>query len=365
MNNVTIYISKLYTFLIIILFYFRISVHGKLSLFYPCYYSSIQYHNSLSLFQCDFCSCIIQSPSLLPPQQSSTNLCILLNNINSKKRELCMNKNDNSYFFENLLSKLNSIEYETRQQLLLYSSYLEQQYQWQDNEFELALALNNVELNRNTFHQLLTLFCSYNFTKITFYYLQYDTILNNKEKPQHFCHLSQTYSIRYINSFFNDYSVVLNHHHQQTVIFYNSTLNITSLNTTAHILSFYYVNFKRKTFSLSSLSSLIHLTISHSSLSSSFITLNGLFERLLYLDLCSNELTDDKLNHLIQTMEAPDLITLILSKNKLTILTNLFKHLSTIRYLDLSLNQIKMIDYFTFKDIYSLNSLNLSYNLNI
>ena len=59
-------------------------------------------------------------------------------------------------------------------------------------------------------------------------------------------------------------------------------------------------------------------------------------------------------------LNVPDLTKVILSNNQLTTITNKFP--STIRYLDLSNNQIKSLDYYSFKSLYSLNVLNLSYN---
>ena len=83
----------------------------------------------------------------------------------------------------------------------------------------------------------------------------------------------------------------------------------------------------------------------------------GTYPNLIYIDLCHTKLNDIQLNKLFSQIDMPDLTTLILSNNHLQIIETKFP--SRIRYLDLSNNHIKSLDYTSFKSLYSLNILNL------
>jgi len=179
-----------------------------------------------------------------------------------------------------------------------------------------------------------------NSSQLTFFNLSLKTFSN--------CLLHMK-TVRFINSLIeNDYFL------SENLIFYNSTLTIPSLriNSTKRLI----LHTIHHPIDIHSLSSLIHLTI----IQTEHFHLHGFFPHLIDLELSSTNLTDRKLNKIFTEILVPDLTRLILSNNRLTIVTNRFP--STIRYLDLSKNQIKSLDYYSFKSLYSLNSLNLSFN---
>jgi len=186
-----------------------------------------------------------------------------------------------------------------------------------------------------------------NYSQITFFNLLYHFSLNQIPK----C-LITINSLRLVNSFIQN-----NYFLSNKLIFYNTTFNITHFNlTSTKILILHSSQFLIQPLELNSLVSLTHLTITYTE----NYYLIGSFPHLLYLNLCYTKLNDKQLNQIFTQINIPDLTTIILSNNQLTILTNKFP--STIRYLDLSNNQIKSLDYYSFKSLYSLNILNLSYN---
>jgi len=186
-----------------------------------------------------------------------------------------------------------------------------------------------------------------NYSQITFFNLLYHFSLNQIPK----C-LITINSLRLVNSFIQN-----NYFLSNKLIFYNTTFNITHFNLTlTKILILHSTKFLIQPFEFNSLFSLTHLTITYTE----NYYLIGSFPHLLYLNLCYTKLNDKQLNQIFTQINIPDLTTIILSNNQLTILTNKFP--STIRYLDLSNNHIKSLDYYSFKSLYSLNILNLSYN---
>ena len=195
-------------------------------------------------------------------------------------------------------------------------------------------------------------FCStWNFSRLTFEYLKSN--LPFLSLPH--C-LATIESLLLINSFLVSDLFVLPSHLNRLVLL-NTTWNPARINfasiETLHLSS---VRSLGKPLELDSLSSLIRLTITHIY----DYTLHGPFPHLSYLNLAHTNLTDQRWNHILSQVQLPDLTTLMLSGNQLTIITNRFP--STIRYLDLSVNQIKSLDYYSFKSLYSLNLLNLSSN---
>jgi len=190
-----------------------------------------------------------------------------------------------------------------------------------------------------------------NNSRITFYRLQSNISFNQINQ----CQLTIPF-LRFLDTTIENNLFTLQTK-PDTLIFYNCTFNINYLNlTTTTTLALYYVKILSKPFLLNSLSSLIHLTITHTT----NFDIIGSYPNLIYLDLCHTQLDDLQLNKLFSQIEIPDLVTLILSNNHLTVLKTKFP--STIRYLDLSNNQIKSLDYTSFKSLYSLNTLNLSFN---
>ena len=164
--------------------------------------------------------------------------------------------------------------------------------------------------------------------------------------------LSNQSSLHFVDSYLGSSNIFA-----EKFLFYNSTFNVHSWNfNSTKILIFHSSSFLRKPFQLYSLPLLTHLTI----IRTNDYHLAGRFSHLAYLNLRSNQLTDQQLNRLLSQLILPDLTTLILADNSLTTISKKFP--STIRHLDLSQNQIKSLDYYSFKSLYSLNFLNLSSN---
>ena len=182
-----------------------------------------------------------------------------------------------------------------------------------------------------------------NASQLTFF----NTIINQTST----C-LSMQSSLRFARSYLGNTNFIA-----EKFVFFNCTFeeNLWDFISTK-ILIFHSSLFLLKPFQLHSLPLLTHLTI----IQTKDYHLTGRFPHLSYLNLQSNELTDQQLNRLLSQLILPDLITLILSDNFLTSISQ--KIPSTVRYLDLSNNQIKSLDYYSFKSLYSLNLLNLSYN---
>jgi hypothetical protein len=275
---------------------------------------------------------------------STSNLCSSLSTTTS----LVCSDNSTKIPTEELLRlRLDEIESETDHQLLTPYSFLPKK-PFNDIQFEFDNFNNDIIKNLFNFEQ----FClSLNNSRLTFYRLQTNLSFNQINQ----CQLT-ILSLRFLDTIIENNLLSLQTN-PDTLIFYNCTFNINNLNLTiTTTLSFYYVKFILKPFLLNSLSSLIHLTITHTT----NFDIIGSYPNLIYLDLCHTQLNDIQLNKLFSQIDMPDLITLILSNNYLTILKT--KLPSTIRYLDLSNNYIKSLDYYSFKSLYSLNILNLSYN---
>ena len=195
-------------------------------------------------------------------------------------------------------------------------------------------------------------FCStWNFSRLTFVHLK-----SNLSFPSLPHCLATIESLLLINSFLTSPLLVLPDH-LSTLILLNTTWNTARINfTSIETLHLSSVRSLGKPLELHSLSSLIHLTITHIA----NYVLRGSFPHLSYLNLAQTNLTDQRWNQILSNIQVPDLTTLMLSGNQLTVVTNRFP--STVRYLDLSVNQIKALDYYSFKSLYSLNVLNLSSN---
>jgi hypothetical protein len=286
------------------------------------------------------CTCILS-----PPLFSTSNLCSSLSKTSSLVCSDNLTKNHNE---ELLRLRLNEIEFETDHQLLTQYSII-QKKSFNDIQFEFDNFNNDIIKNLFNFEQ----FCSsLNNSRLTFYRLHTNISFNQINQ----CQLT-ILSLRFLDTIIENNLLSLQTN-PDILIFYNCTFNINNLNLTitTTTLSFYYVKFILKPFLLNSLSSLIHLTITHTT----NFDIIGSYPNLIYLDLCHTQLNDIQLNKLFSQIDMPDLVTLILSNNHITILKTKFP--STIRYLDLSNNQIKSLDYTSFKSLYSLNTLNLSYN---
>ena len=285
---------------IYIYFQFLITITSTL---YPC-----QYINSTKrILKCDLCKCLS-----LP---LTSNLCTLTSSLT------CTN-NSNEEF---LRLKLNKIS----ENIFL-----------SDNQIE----FHNYNHNIINYEQICLL---ENFSQITFFNFIYNFSSNQISK----CLLNIS-SLRFSNSFIQNSNYLSN-----ILIFYNTTFNIRKFNLiSTKLLILHSIKFLIKPFQIYSLSSLTHLTITYTE----DYYLIGSFPHLSYLNLCHTKLNDSQLNQLFTHIYLPDLTTMILSNNQLTIITNIFP--STIRYLDLSNNQIKSLNYYSFKSLYSLNILNLSYN---
>ena len=301
---------------------------------YPCHYKDLNQR----IYKCDMCTCLLS-----PPLFSTSNFC---SPSSSSLSTLICSDNSTKNSNENLLrSRLDEIESESDHQQY---SPLQERKLLKDIQFEFDY------FNDQTIQNLFNTdeFCStLNSSRVTFYRLQSNTSFN----PVSPCSLN-IFSLRFLDSTI-DNSQLFQQINPEILIFYNTTLALPHLNlTSTSTLAFYYVKFLSKPFVINSLSSLIHLTITHTS----HFDILGSYPNLIYLDLCHTQLNDIQLNKFFSQIDMPDLITLILSNNYISILKTKFP--STIRYLDLSNNQIKSLDYTSFKSLYSLNTLNLSYN---
>ncbi|CAF0996955.1 unnamed protein product [Rotaria sordida] len=303
---------------------------------YPCYYKDLNQR----IYKCDMCQCILS-----PPLFSTSNLCSSL----SKSSSLICSDNLTKIHNEELLRlRLDEVESETDHQLQTHYSIIRKQ-SFNDIQFEFDNFNNDVFKNLFDFEQI----CSYiNNSRLTFYRLQSNKLFNELNT----CQLT-ILSLRFLDT------VIENNFLLQTtnpigLTFYNCTFNIEqlSLTTITTTLSFYYIKFHLKPFLINSLTSLIHLTITYTT----NFDIIGSYPNLIYLDLCHTQLNDIQLNKLFSQIDMPDLTTLILSNNNIKALKTKFP--SRIRYLDLSNNYIKSLDYTSFKSLYSLNILNLSYN---
>ncbi len=267
-----------------------------IALLYPCEYIDSNEY----VLKCDLCKCL-SYPSIY----SISNFCSLTPSIN------CMNNSNEDLKIDDISSQNNQIEFHNFNHEIF-------------NHEQLCLIKNSSQL--------------------TFFNILY----NQTSK----C-LSNMFSLRFVNSIITNQ----NHFLAEKLVFYNTTFTINYFNlTSTKILILHSSKFLIQPFELNSLSSLTYLTITHTD----NYNLIGLFTHLIYLNLCSTKLNDKKLNKILTQVNLPDLTTMILSNNYLTIITNKFP--STIRYLDLSNNQIKSLDYYSFKSLYSLNILNLSSN---
>ncbi|CAF1364506.1 unnamed protein product [Rotaria magnacalcarata] len=276
------------------------------TLLYPCQYID----SNERLLKCDICKCLSLTSIYL-----TSNLCSLTASY------ICMN-NPNEELLRLKLDEISSISSQTENQI----------------EF------HNFNHDITNYEQLCQV---KNFTQITFFNLIFNFSSNQIPK----C-LSQISSLRFINSLIENRNYL-----SEKLTFYNTTFDINNFNLiSTKILILNSVQFLIKPFDINSIISLTHLTITQTK----DYNLIGLFPHLSYLNLASTKLNDKQLNKIFSQITVPDLSTMILSDNQLTTISNRFP--STIRYLDLSKNHIKSLDYYSFKSLYSLNILNLSYN---
>lgn len=203
--------------------------------------------------------------------------------------------------------------------------------------------------------------------QIEYHHFHFDLFLHEQ-----FCQMKNVSQLTFFNTIVNQTSTCLPHQTSlrfahsylgygnfsaDKFVFVNCTFEANEWNwTSTKILIFHSNLVLHKPFQIQSLPLLTHLTISQMK----DWELIGRFPHLSYLNLRSNDLTDQQFNRLLSQIHLPDLITLILSKNSLSSISP--KIPSTVRYLDLSNNHIKSLDYYSFKSLYSLNMLNLSYN---
>lgn len=160
----------------------------------------------------------------------------------------------------------------------------------------------------------------------------------------------------FVNSFLRE-KIWSKNFNSKKLIFRNSTLNFGETNfSSVEILEISSIRTLDERLIIKNSTSLTHLTISETF----EFDLSGNFGHLSFLNLRKTNLTDWRWNEILSMVQMPDLHTLILRENFLTSVTNKFP--STIRFLDLSSNQIRSLDYFSFKNLYSLNVLNLSTN---
>ena len=327
---------RLFTTLMAILFISNnVSATSTLRPIYPCHYKDLNQR----IYKCDMCTCLLS-----PPLFSTSNLCSSLSFLSPL---VCSNNSTKNSNEELLRLRLDEIELETDHQSLTQYS-IGQKKPFNDIQFEFNYFNNEILQNLFNYDQ----FCStLNYSRLTFYRLQSNSSFHQLNQ----CQLT-ILSLRFLDTIIET-NLLTSQTNPEMLIFYNCTFHINNLNlTNTNTLSFYYVKFLSKSFVLNSLSSLIHLTITHTI----HFDIIGSYPNLIYLDLCHTQLTDIQLNKLFSQIDMPDLITLILSNNHLTVLKTKFP--STIRYLDLSNNQIKSLDYTSFKSLYSLNTLNLSFN---
>ena len=340
MNNDCTYIYfRLFTTIIIILtLTTRVSLTSTLLPIYPCHYKDLNQR----IYKCDICTC-----QLSPPLFSTSNLC---SSLSTKIPVICSDNNintTNQLSNEQLLrSRLDEIEFETDHQWSTQYSISTKQI-FNNLNFEFDYFNNDIIKNLFNFEQICS---SLNNSRLTFYRLQSSLTF------QQTCSLT-LFSLRFLDSTIDNHQLISSTN-PETLIFYNcsfsSLIDFNFTRTTT--LSFYYVKFYSKPFLLKSLSTLTYLTLTHTT----NFELLGSFSNLIYLDLCHTQLNDLQLNKLLTQVDMPDLTTLILSNNQITLLKTKFP--STIRYLDLSNNHIRSLDYTSFKSLYSLNTLNLSFN---
>ncbi|CAF4552897.1 unnamed protein product [Rotaria sp. Silwood1] len=276
------------------------------TLLYPCQYIDSNEH----ILKCDICKCL-SSPSIY----LTSNLCSLTSSLT------CMN-NSNEEVSRLKINEITPVSFQSGKQIEFHN-------------------FNHDIIN---YEQL----CFFkNFSQLTFFNLIFN--FSSNQIPKCLLRIS---SLRFMNSFIENHNYL-----SEILIFYNTTFNIMYLNLiSTKILIFHSVKFLIKPFELNSLISLTHLTITYTN----DYNLSGSFLHLSYLNLCHTKLNDKQLHKIFSQINIPDLTTMILSNNQLTSITNKFP--STIRYLDLSKNYIKSLDYYSFKSLYSLNILNLSYN---
>ncbi|CAF3360343.1 unnamed protein product [Rotaria sp. Silwood1] len=303
---------------------------------YPCYYKDLNQR----IYKCDMCQCLSS-----PPLFSTSNLCSSL----SKSSSLICSDNITKTYNEELLRlRLDEVESEIDQQLQTQYSIIRKQT-FNDIQFEFDNFNYDIFKNLLDFEQI----CSYiNNSRLTFYRLQTNKLFNEI----YTCQLT-ILSLRFLDTIIEN-NFLLTIINPIGLIFYNCTFNIEQLNLTTitTTLSFYYIKFYLKPFLIKSLTSLTHLIITYTT----NFDIIGSYPNLIYLDLCHTQLNDIQLNKLFSQIDMPDLTTLILSNNNIKILKTKFP--TRIRYLDLSNNYIKSLDYTSFKSLYSLNILNLSYN---
>ncbi|CAM4742605.1 unnamed protein product [Rotaria magnacalcarata] len=310
---------------------------STLSPVHPCHYKDLNQR----IYKCDMCKCISSAPLF-----STSNLCSSL----SKSTSLICSDNLNKMHTEELLRlRLDEVESETDHQWQIQYS-TQRKPSFNDIEFELDNFNNDILIDFFNAEQI----CSFiNDSRVTFYRLQSNITFNQIKS----CQLT-ILSLRFLDTTIEN-KFLLSEINPIILIFYNCTFNIDTLSlktTLITTLSLYYVKFLFKQFLIDSLSSLTHLTITHTS----NFDIIGAYPNLIYLDLCHTQLNDIQLHKLFSQIEMPDLTTLILSNNHIKVLKTKFP--SRIRYLDLSYNEIKSLDYTSFKSLYSLNILNLSYN---
>lgn len=285
--------------------YFQLFTTIK-TLLYPCQYID----SNENILKCDLCRCLsLPSISFTPNLCSLTTTLTCMDNYNEQQQRLKLNE----------ITPI-SIQYEKQ------------------------IEFHNFNQDIQNYEQL----CSINnYSQVTFFNLLFNFSANQLSK----CFIASS-SLRFVNSFIQN-----SYYLSENLIFYNTTFGIKNLHLiSTKSLIFNSVKFQNKPFELNSLASLTQLTITNTE----DFSINGLFPHLSYLDLSSTKLNDKQLNQMFSQINTPDLTTMILSNNKLTLITN--KLPSTIRYLDLSKNQIKSLDYYSFKSLYSLSVLNLSYN---
>ncbi|UJR21188.1 hypothetical protein I4U23_024286 [Adineta vaga] len=271
---------------------------ATMTLLYPCQYID----SSEYIFKCDLCQCLFSSSSRFCPIKLPIN---------------CMNESH----IEIIRFKLHDM---TRSSI----------------QSKTQLELHHFNDNISTLEDICTI---KKYSQLTFF----NSIVSNL--PECFSMISSIYFVQSI--------IHQNTFSSEILIFYNSTIDFLDFNLTStkHLI-LHSVQFSHKPFQLKSLEILTHLTITNTE---DFYLL-GSYPHLSYLNFDHTKLTDKHLNKIFAQTTIPDLTTLILSNNHLTSLTHRFP--STIRYLDLSKNQIKSLDYYSFKSLYSLNILNLTYN---
>ena len=343
MNNVDCQFHfHLFTSLIGLLFSLTfVSTATTLHPIFPCHYSDVNQR----IFKCDTCSCLSSSTM---NSFSMTNLC---SSISPSLLFICSTNLTVNPHESLLRSRLNEVEFESSH-LSATPNSMAQRKLFDDFQFEFD-HFNNEMLN--ALINIDQICSSINHSRVTFYRL--NSTLSSDVLRQ--CPL-KFLSLRFLDTNIED-NILPFHSNPENVIFFNCTFHQKSLNlsSTTTTLSLYYTKFSVTPFQFSSLSSLTYLTISHTN---NFEML-GAFSNLVFLDLCHTQLNDQQLNRIFSQVDMPDLTTLILANNQITSLQTRFP--STIRYLDLSYNQIKTLDYISFKSLYSLNTLNLSFNLQI